>query len=302
MEIDPNKMFDADELGFPSLDEQVVTPQVEATKVVTPQKEPTPVETQPTPAVETKVEETPVEKTVQVEEKQKSPETTEVKDIKISNPPVQYEGESDIQFNLRTQLYNAGQAKAQATTDEEKSVLTQHMKELRKEMGKNSVTPKPEIETPSETTEDGEEEAARQALKKLGVPDKDEVLNLVKEMIQSQKTEVEHSSAISEFYSKRQDIASDPEKVKMLENVVIQNFNVSPQTSKAQLLVAMDMAANYLFPKQNKSAAVNTAAEKRDLLNISSNTQTVKTVSKEDERTSTSLKEIGMSMKDMGWD
>lgn len=293
MEIDPNKMFDADELGFPSLDEQVVTPQVEATPVETPQT---------TPAVEIKVEETLVEKTETVE--QKAPETeTEVKEIKISNPPVQYEGESDIQFNLRTQLYNAGQAKAQATTDEEKSVLTQHMKELRKEMGKNSVTPKPEIETPSEKTEDlSEEEAAKQALKKLGVPDKDEVLNLVKEMIQSQKTEIEHSSAISEFYSKRQDIASDPEKVKMLENVVIQNFNVSPQTTKAQLLVAMDMAANYLFPKANKSAAVNTAAEKRDLLNISSNTQTVKTVSKEDERTSASLKEIGMSMKDFGWD
>lgn len=294
MNIDETKMFSEDELGFPSLEETQPAPEAENHSVAE-------VKTEAKEEIPETVKETVV-----------TPTTEEVKDIKISNPPVQYEGESDIQFNLRTQLYNAGQAKAQAETDEERSVLSKHMKDLRKEMGKNSVSPKQESAnefktTPetSEKTEDfsqTEEEAAKIALKKLGVPDKDEVLNLVKEMIQSQKTEIEHSSAINEFYSKRQDIASDPEKVKMLENVVIQNFNVSPQTSKQQLLIAMDMAASYLFPKANKSAAVNAAAEKRDLLNISSNTQTVKTVDKNDERTSATLKEIGMSMKDMGWD
>lgn len=291
MNIDETKAFDEGELGFPSLEETQPAPEVKEIPIEAEVK------------TETIPKEESVKETVVTPDKNE-----EVKDVKISNPPVQYDGESDIQFNLRTQLYNAGQAKAQAETDEEKSVLSKHMKDLRKEMGKNSLSPKESAQTTPETPEkteefsQTEEEAAKIALKKLGVPDKDEVLNLVKEMLQSQRVEADHSSAISEFYSKRPDIASDPEKMKMLENVVIQNFNVSPQTSRQQLLIAMDMAASYVFPKTNKSAAVNTAADKRDLLNISSNTQTVKTVDKNDERTSAALKDTGMSMKDMGWD
>jgi hypothetical protein len=84
---------------------------------------------------------------------------------------------------------------------------------------------------------------------------------------------------------------------------VVDKFNITPQSTKQDLLIAMDMASSYLFPKNDtRSQRAAASADKRDLVGITSNTQSVPTTNKADERTAAGLKEVGMSMKDMGWD
>ena len=226
--------------------------------------------------------------------------------ISISDPPSKYEGESDIQHKLRTDIWLAGQAKAQATTPEEVSELAQHIKGLRKELAINHksepITAQPKIET-NELPEQSEEDLAKEALKKMGYLSKDEVAQMVAETIANQSKQSEHLTATQEFYSSHKDLASNPAQRQALERFVVEKFNITPQSTKQDLLIAMDMAAGYMFPKNDtRSQRAATSADKRDLVGITSNTQSVPTTNKADEKTTAGLKELGMSPADMGWD
>ena len=283
-----NETFDAEALNFPELTDEVkgnepqVVPVVEVKEEVKPETTVEPVTPEPKPI---------------------EPEVTDK--ISISDPPAKYEGESDIQHKLRTDIWLAGQAKAQAETPEEVSELAKHIKGLRKELALNHksseplTAPEPKIET----NESSEEELAKEALKKMGYLSKDEVAQMVAETIANQSKQSEHLTATQEFYSSHKDIASNPAQRQALERFVVDKFNITPQSTKQDLLVAMDMAASYMFPKNDtRSQRAAQAADKRDLVGITSNTQSVPTVNKADEKTAAGLKEIGLTAKDMGWD
>lgn len=286
-----DEQFDTDALNFPELTVEPTgnEPQVEP-KVETP--------TLPeTPVIPVVVEPDKTEPTLKEEP---------VKEILISDPPSKYEGESDIQHKLRTDIWLAGQAKAQATTPEEVSELAQHIKGLRKELAINhkseTVTAQPKIET-NESPEKSEEDLAKEALRKMGYLSKDEVAQMVADSIANQSKQSEHLTATQEFYSSHKDLASNPAQRQALERFVVEKFNITPQSSKQDLLIAMDMAAGYMFPKNDtRSQRAAQSADKRDLVGITSNTQSVPTTNKADEKTNAGLKEIGMSAKDFGWD
>lgn len=269
-----------------------------------------------TTETETKVEETKAEETVEKETQEPKQETVEEtkpaeekKEVKISNPPTRHEGETDIQFNLRTQMYNAGQAKAQAETEEEKSLLSKHISGLRKELAKASSQTKVEATQPQETkaepsdttNEVSEEEQIKATLKKLGFVTAEEYEAKALEIVQKSARGQEHESAIQQFYQSRKDIASNPENKTALENLVIQKFNITENSSGADILVAMDMAASYLFPKNdNRASNAQAAAEKRDLVNFSSNTKSdAKGIDKNDQRAKDTLKDIGWTDEDL---
>ncbi len=273
-----------------------------------------------TPETETKVEETKVEETVEKEQEETKQEvkeetveetkpTEETKEVKISNPPTRHENETDIQYNLRTQIYNAGQAKAQAETEEEKSLLSKHISGLRKELAIASSQPKVEATQPQETKaetsqttgEVSEEEQIKAQLKKLGFLTAEEAEAKAREIVQQSTRGQEHESAIQQFYQSRKDIAANPENKRSLENLVIQKFNITENSSGADILVAMDMAASYLFPKNdNRASNAQAAAEKRDLVNFSSNTKSdAKGIDKNDQRTKDTLKDIGWTEEDL---
>jgi len=282
--------FDVESLNFP-----------EATTVTEGNDQPVTA----TPSVpETPV--VPVETKEVVTEPVKTEATPE---IKISDPPSKYEGESDIQFNLRKQIFDAGQAKAQAESPEEKSELAKHIKGLRTELAKNHKSPEPvqpaqRIETSeSQVTPESEEELAKEALRKMGYLSKEEVEAMVNNLVSTKATQDAHIQATHEFYSSHKEIASNPESKQAIENFVVTRMNITPESSKQDLLIAMDVARNYLFPKNDTRAqrAAESSA-KRDILNVTSNTQSVPIVNKSDEKTAAVLKELGMSPSDMGWD
>lgn len=281
--------FDVETLNFPE-------PTTEATPVAQ--------EGNDKPVTETpSVPETPVETVVAEPVKV---ETTP--EIKISDPPSKYEGESDIQFNLRKQIFDAGQAKAQAESPEEKSELAKHIKGLRTELAKNHksepVQPAQRIETSESqvTPEQSEEELAKEALRKMGYVSKDEIEAMVNNLVATKSTQDEHLSATREFYSSHKDIAANPAQREALERFVVEKFNITPQSTKQDLMIAMDMARGYLFPKNDTRAQRATeSASKRDILNVSSNTQSVPTTSKVDEKLQAGLKDAGLTDAEMGW-
>jgi hypothetical protein len=290
-----DETFDTDALNFPELT-----------------VEPTGNEPQEVPKVQEAPKEVKVEeiKTPEPVVEPVTPEPTQEPEVKekisISDPPSKYEGESDIQHKLRTDIWLAGQAKAQAETPEEISELAKHIKGLRKELAINhkseTVTPT-EIPKPIEANESSEEDLAKEALRKMGYLSKDEVAQMVAETIANQSKQSEHITATQEFYSSHKDLASNPAQRQALERFVVEKFNITPQSTKQDLLVAMDMAASYMFPKNDtRSQRAATSADKRDLVGITSNTQSVPTTNKADEKTASALKELGMSPKDMGWD
>lgn len=310
-----DEMFDVDALNFPELPTEPVTPESVTFKGDEKATE-TPVTIPETPAKETvdKTEEKPVE-VVPKEPVKEEPQVPTKPEIKISDPPSKFEGESDIQFNLRKQIYDAGQAKAQAETPEEKSALAKHIKTLRGELGKQNKssgvvqTPEaPKVETnESQAQGQSEEELAKAALKKMGFKTAEEMQaeidQRVQEIVAQNNVQTEHASAINDFYSSHKDIASNPAQRDILEAFVVKNFNITPQSTKQDILVAMDMARAYLFPKvDNRSAKAAESASKRDIVSISSNTQNAPTVTPHDARAAKALEEVGLSMKEMGWD
>lgn len=281
--------FDVESLGFPEINEGAEAQNGNEQVVETP--------TQPT---ETVVEPAKVEET-EAEPEQPKSETTTEPEVKISNPPSKYAGESDIQFNIRKQIYDAGQAKAQAETEEEKSALAQHIKGLRKELAMSSS--KIEATELPKTEAQSEEELAKIALEKMGYVSKDKIEEMVQSMISNTSREAEHKQAIDEFYSSHKDIASNKSQKEVLERFVVEKFNITPQSTRQDLLIAMDMARSYLFPKvDTRAERAASSADKRDLVSISSNTQSATTVSKEDQKAAQVLQDLGISMKEMGWD
>jgi len=286
--------FDVGALNFPELTTETSgndTQVVEQTE--TPVEAPK--ETVPEPV--TKTEEKSVE----------TPTDPVTPEIKISDPPSQYEGESDLQYNIRKQIYDAGQAKAQAETPEEKSALAQHIKSLRKELALNhkssDATPAPEkIEASQSQEASTEEEQAKEALRKMGYVPKDEVAQMVQEIVAGQTRQNEHLTAAQEFYATHKDIAANPAQRDVLEKFVVERFNITPQSSKQDLLVAMDMARAYLFPKvDTRSQRASESADKRSLVDISSTTQSAPAVSKPDEKLNSTMKEAGLDPKEFGW-
>lgn len=285
--------FDVDALNFPELTTEPTGNDTQDTvpaEIIEAPKESTP---EPVTKTEEKFVETP-----------KDPATPE---IKISDPPSQYEGESDLQFNIRKQIYDAGQAKAQAETPEEKSALAQHIKGLRKSLAitnksSDAVQAPEKIEASQSQEAQTEEELAKEALRKMGYLSKDEVAQMVQEITASQSKQAEHLTAADEFYATHKDIAANPAQRDVLEKFVVERFNITPQSSKQDLLVAMDMARAYLFPKtDNRSQRAAQSADKRDLVSISSNTQSAPTVSKVDEKLASTMKEVGLDLKEFGW-
>lgn len=284
--------FDVESLNFPETTTESTGNDTPVTE--TPSVPETPVE----PAVE-KVETTPA----QVKE-------VTTPEIKISDPPSKYEGESDIQFNLRKQIFDAGQAKAQAESPEEKSELAKHIKGLRTELAKNhksteTVSTAPQrIETSESqvTPEQSEEELAKEALRKMGYLSKEEVEAMVQNLVATKSVQDEHLSATREFYSSHKDIAANPALKAAIEDFVVQRMNITEKSSKQDLLIAMDVARNYLAPKNDTRAQrASESASKRDILNVSSNTQSVPTTSKVDEKLQSGLKDAGLTDAEMGW-
>lgn len=285
--------FDVDALNFPELTTETPGNDTQEAKVEA--------------SVETPKESTPEQETKTEEKSVETPQDPVAPEIKISDPPSQYEGESDLQYNIRKQIYDAGQAKAQAETPEEKSALANHIKGLRKELAINhkssDATPAPEkIEASQSQEASTEEEQAKEALRKMGYLSKDEVAQMVQEITANQSRQSEHLTATQEFYATHKDIAANPAQKDVLEKFVVERFNITPQSSKQDLLVAMDMARSYLFPKvDNRAQRAAASADKRDLVSFSSNTQSAPSVSKTDEKLSSTMKEAGLDMKDFGW-
>lgn len=235
---------------------------------VTPEPKPAeaPKETPPTPPAPT--EETP---------------TAPVKAGEDAVLPSRYESESDVQFNLRTQLFIAGQAKAKAEDPEEKSILAKHMKELRGELAKVNKVDEPPTPTPPSKPNPApadDREAIANSLRELGFKPGDEITKeateIARKIVEDRfNTEQqitrrnEQSQAISEFYDVRTDISLDDGKRNVLETYVLEMFKPQlPNMNKAQLMQALDMAANYLFPRDAMNRKIDSAQDKTDKLNI----------------------------------
>jgi hypothetical protein len=290
----------------------------DATDAVEPQGE--------TPAVPENtdtVEDTPAtkEETVIPDETGADPEKKPDEDTKSPTneqsltPPGRYEGESDTQYHLRTDLWRAGRARATAETEEEKSLITDHIRELRKGIGQEAARSKqtkveatqnqaddiiPETGT---DTPDDEERAAKVALEKLGYLDKNQVQEIVEKALGQQRAEEaqkEHGQAISEFYKSRPDIIADASRKETLERYILDNFKITPQTSKKQLAAHLDMAASYLFPRAQRSAGASEAAAKRTVVSASQNTK----YTPPDDSLAADLRKLGYSDEDIrasGW-
>ena len=186
-------------------------------------------------------------------------------------PPNRYDGETDTQYNLRVQLFNVTQAKKDPdTTDEEKSLLSEEMKKIRTAMaGQSKATP--ENSNPAKVFETEEEERnAVENLKKLGFYTKEDMDKAMEEhltRLSSESREQEQSQAIDAFYVSRPDISADKFKKEQVEKWVLTNFKITPQSTKKEIELALDMTANYLFPRGQSKAKVN--EEKVNLVNIS---------------------------------
>lgn len=289
--MNEDNFANVDELGFSEPSTESIENEIKDEKF-----ESTPVVELKTPEV--KVEDVPAE--IKQEEK---PLEEPKSDVKVTNPPTQYDGESDIQFNLRKQIYDAGQAKAMADTEEEKSFLSNHIKGLRKQLGRpeQSISPKVEATQSQPTIEEpvNEREQAKKVLDEMGYISKEELPQYIQEVIQGQSRHVEQQDAVRDFYNTRKDIASNPIQRDALERLVVEKFNITPQSSRQDLAVAMDMAASYLFPKTNSAIAARVAADKREIVGFSSNTKSESMSANVDDTTRNELKSMGWSDEDI---
>lgn len=251
----------------------------------------------------------PTEQTQDTTETENKETPEAPKEDKVARQPTRYEGESDTQYSLRVQLFNAGLAKSQAETDEEKSLINERIKEIRSQMyPKNNPTEttKQEVTDTELFQTEEEKKAAIENLRKLGFVSQEEVQKQIQEVVESVRKEQmlskheanvrSQQEGIKEFYSNRPDIASNPEAKQIVEKTVLRLFNITPDTSKEEIMQALEMSASYLFPN-NRSQVAQKAQEKIALMNISgSNKSQPSTVS--DDLTST-LKASGWSDEDI---
>jgi len=214
-----------------------------------------------------------------VEEKKEVVEPKTESTQKATQQPQRFEGESDTQYGLRLQLFTAGLAKADAT-DEEKSLITEQMKLIRKQLSNGKPTETTPTETQSGTIESEEEKKTiAENLRNLGYLNQDEVKKLLDEALgkvtQKQDAVIyeqrykEQTDGIKEFYNRRPDIASSKESRSQLEQIVMEKFKITPDSTKDEILLAMEMVANFAFPRTDRSAVARETQEKIDVMNIS---------------------------------
>ena len=214
-----------------------------------------------------------------VEEKKEVVEPKTESTQKATQQPQRFEGESDTQYGLRLQLFTAGLAKADAT-DEEKSLITEQMKLIRKQLSNGKPTETTPTEIQSGTIESEEEKKViAENLRQLGYLNQDEVKKLLDETLgkvtQKQDAVIyeqrykEQTDGIKEFYNRRPDIASNKESRSQLEQIVMDKFKITPDSTKDEILLAMEMVANFAFPRTDRSAVARETQEKIDVMNIS---------------------------------
>lgn len=225
---------------------------------------------------------------------------------KIPKPPTRAENESDYQYNSRVEMWQTNQAiKDPETSEEEKSILKKHLNDLRSGLGKDSGksdTSTVDVQTPvNETFSEEDGAAVIEYLKQQGFMTNDEVQQKIaavrEETIRELRTRQvveDHGKAISNFYSTRKDIASDPAARQFLEAFVIQNYNVTPETPADKLAIYLDMAASYHYPRQKTI----TRETKSDVLDVSgAQGASPKVASKGlDDETDKRLRQKGVSM------
>lgn len=246
------------------------------------------------------------EKTEEVKEVQKNEE--KVEEVKTAIPPTKFDGESDVQYNLRLQLFNAGLAKATAT-DEEKSIINEQIKNIRSQLSETKKSP----DTTQNTQKDGsdifqneeEKKVVLDNIRKLGFVSKEEVEAQIQQAVKSVTEQVtkpiqeakqrEQADAITQFYKTRPDIYQNQAARDTLEKAVVERFKISPDTSKSEILEAMDMVATYLFPKGSRSKQADDAQGKIDLMNISGTSNGGSSGLSMDPETVKTLKESGWS-------
>lgn len=214
-----------------------------------------------------------------VEEKKEVVEPKTESTQKATQQPQRFEGESDTQYGLRLQLFTAGLAKADAT-DEEKSLITEQMKLIRKQLSNGKPTETTPTEIQSGTIESEEEKKIiAENLRQLGYLNQDEVKKLLDEALgkvtQKQDAVIyeqrykEQTDGIKEFYNRRPDIASNKESRSQLEQIVMDKVKITPDSTKDEILLAMEMVANFAFPRTDRSAVARETQEKIDVMNIS---------------------------------
>lgn len=199
----------------------------------------------------------------------------EVKDVKV---PTKYAGESDIQYNTRLQIYHATVAKNDSESEEEKSLLSKHLKDLRNGLSEKKVQPVEQPKPKESSADDSDPEVIKKNLKALGFSSKEEIeeaiANEIKKVEQKysakelSEREQEHRNATTEFYSTRPDIKDDADKRKQLENFVVNNIGINPNDSKQRIQMVLDMGAKYLFGENTTDREIEEADKKVNLTNI----------------------------------
>lgn len=257
--------------------------------------------------------ETPEPKTepkeVVEEKKEVKEEPKQESTQKATQQPQRFEGESDTQYGLRLQLFTAGLAKADAT-DEEKSLITEQMKLIRKQLSNGKPTETTPTEIQSGTIESEEEKKTiAENLRQLGYLNQDEVKKLLDEALGkvTQKQDAvlyeqrykEQTEGIKEFYNRRPDIASNKESRSQLEQIVMDKFKITPDSTKDEILLAMEMVANFAFPRTDRSAVARETQEKIDVMNISGGNRNSGQSYEVESDTIKTLKDAGWSDQDI---
>lgn len=244
-----------------------------------------------------------------VEEKKEVVEPKTESTQKATQQPQRFEGESDTQYGLRLQLFTAGLAKADAT-DEEKSLITEQMKLIRKQLSSGKPTETTQTETQSGAIEsDEEKKVIAENLRQLGYLNQEEVKKLLDEALGkvTQKQDAvlyeqrykEQTEGIKEFYNRRPDIASNKESRSQLEQIVMEKFKITPDSTKDEILLAMEMVANFAFPRTDRSAVARETQEKIDVMNISGGNRSSGQSYEVESDTIKTLKEAGWSDQDI---
>lgn len=201
-----------------------------------------------------------------------------VNQIKI---PKRFPHESESAYNVRVQIALTTEAKRRATTDDERSVASERLKELRKGLGdinkketpaQQKITNNPEEDTTFFSSKE-EEQSVKDALEKLGYVSKDSVEQMVKQMLESQtsqQTLAQQERSIEDFFVSRQDIASDKFKQEALIDFVFERFNITEKSTGQEITWAFETAASQLFPKRTAQKAPQ---DKADLVNIKGGTK-----------------------------
>lgn len=243
----------------------------------------------------------------------KKPESTPQEPAKVQpSEPERVEGESDIAYNKRVEIFQTKMAKSATTDKEERSRISKILTGLYDELHdiKDKEAPKPQAEkkpeAPSQENQT-EEEELRQAMIRLGFVPKNE-LDTFKQNLEAQikaemsKKEVEsartvHQKVIGTFYDANDNVFRNAENIELFEDHVKKYYKIEPNTSPKDLEFILDSAYRSLFPTSNarKENSIK-AQEKVDIVNISGGSQ--KSQKSTDKGASNEASEV---LKKFGW-